>query len=189
MPAASMSCLEALTPTPTWICRSWARSPVTTFTGQLDQVRVHTTAIGVVQPACMCNLVRIPALVPLRGGNGGSAWGPAYKQHVCNAGCVPLPFLCCSGQAAALAGGTTMHIDFALPVDHDLMAGWQAWKVRPTCSTTCHAMHCICHQSAQTHEQCIHHLVDVPHDQGQLFPCTSRYCCFSCCQGNTVSGS
>lgn len=24
-----------------------------------------------------------------------------------------------------------MHIDFALPVAHDLMAGYQAWKVRP----------------------------------------------------------
>ncbi len=34
-----------------------------------------------------------------------------------------------SGQAAALAGGTTFHIDFALPVGHDLMAGWEAWKV------------------------------------------------------------
>ncbi|GFH30379.1 uncharacterized protein HaLaN_29226 [Haematococcus lacustris] len=33
-----------------------------------------------------------------------------------------------SGQAAALAGGTTMIIDHALPVDHDLMAGWEAWK-------------------------------------------------------------
>jgi dihydropyrimidinase len=36
---------------------------------------------------------------------------------------------CCSGQAAALAGGTTMHIDFALPVEHDLAAGFEAWKV------------------------------------------------------------
>ena len=35
-----------------------------------------------------------------------------------------------SGQAAALAGGTTMHIDFALPVDHDLAAGFEAWKVK-----------------------------------------------------------
>lgn len=34
-----------------------------------------------------------------------------------------------SGQIAALAGGTTMHIDFALPVDHDLMAGWKLWQV------------------------------------------------------------
>ena len=35
-----------------------------------------------------------------------------------------------SGQAAALAGGTTFHIDFALPVDHDLLAGYAAWKVK-----------------------------------------------------------
>lgn len=33
-----------------------------------------------------------------------------------------------SGQAAALAGGTTMHIDFALPIDHDLLAGWEEWR-------------------------------------------------------------
>eukprot|EP00775_Hariotina_reticulata_P003434 gene3434-3706_t len=32
-----------------------------------------------------------------------------------------------SGQAAALAGGTTMHIDFALPVNHDLIAGFKEW--------------------------------------------------------------
>lgn len=35
-----------------------------------------------------------------------------------------------SGQAAALAGGTTMHIDFVLPINHDMMAGYEAWKVR-----------------------------------------------------------
>eukprot|EP00878_Enallax_costatus_P020282 GHUV01021433.1.p1 GENE.GHUV01021433.1~~GHUV01021433.1.p1 ORF type:complete len:434 (+),score=101.61 GHUV01021433.1:390-1691(+) len=34
----------------------------------------------------------------------------------------------CSGQAAALAGGTTMHIDFALPVNHNLMAGFKEWQ-------------------------------------------------------------
>lgn len=33
-----------------------------------------------------------------------------------------------SGQAAALAGGTTMHIDFALPVDGDLSAGFEAYS-------------------------------------------------------------
>eukprot|EP00897_Mesotaenium_endlicherianum_P005377 jgi/Mesen1/4868/ME000244S04056 len=33
-----------------------------------------------------------------------------------------------SGQAAALAGGTTMVIDFALPVDGDLARGLQAWQ-------------------------------------------------------------
>ncbi|GBF89372.1 dihydropyrimidinase [Raphidocelis subcapitata] len=35
-----------------------------------------------------------------------------------------------SGQAAALAGGTTMHIDFALPVDHDLMEGYKTWQAK-----------------------------------------------------------
>nr|XP_024364644.1 dihydropyrimidinase-like isoform X4 [Physcomitrium patens] len=40
-----------------------------------------------------------------------------------------------SGQAAALAGGTTMHIDFALPVDGNLAAGYQAWmkKAEESC--------------------------------------------------------
>lgn len=33
-----------------------------------------------------------------------------------------------SGQAAALAGGTTFHIDFALPVDHNLTAGFELWQ-------------------------------------------------------------
>ena len=33
-----------------------------------------------------------------------------------------------SGQAAALAGGTTMHIDFALPVDGSLTAGFEAYE-------------------------------------------------------------
>ncbi|KAL4420181.1 hypothetical protein ABPG77_008317 [Micractinium sp. CCAP 211/92] len=33
-----------------------------------------------------------------------------------------------TGHAAALAGGTTMHIDFALPVAHDLLAGWDEWQ-------------------------------------------------------------
>lgn len=33
-----------------------------------------------------------------------------------------------SGQSAALAGGTTMHIDFALPVGGDLMAGFKEWQ-------------------------------------------------------------
>ncbi len=34
----------------------------------------------------------------------------------------------CSGQAAALAGGTTMHIDFALPIKGDLAAGFERYK-------------------------------------------------------------
>ncbi|KAI5075203.1 hypothetical protein GOP47_0009279 [Adiantum capillus-veneris] len=33
-----------------------------------------------------------------------------------------------SGQAAALAGGTTMHIDFALPSDGDLLAGYKQYQ-------------------------------------------------------------
>jgi dihydropyrimidinase len=33
-----------------------------------------------------------------------------------------------SGQAAALAGGTTFHIDFALPVEHDLLKGYHTWQ-------------------------------------------------------------
>ena len=32
-----------------------------------------------------------------------------------------------SGHAAALAGGTTYHIDFVLPVQHDLMKGYEEW--------------------------------------------------------------
>lgn len=32
-----------------------------------------------------------------------------------------------SGHAASLAGGTTFHIDFALPIDHDLMKGYREW--------------------------------------------------------------
>jgi len=40
-----------------------------------------------------------------------------------------------SGHAAALAGGTTSHLDFALPVEHDLLAGNAAWmeKARRGC--------------------------------------------------------
>ena len=33
-----------------------------------------------------------------------------------------------TGQSAALAGGTTMHIDFALPVAGDLIAGFKEWQ-------------------------------------------------------------
>lgn len=38
-----------------------------------------------------------------------------------------------SGQAAAAAGGTTMHIDFALPIDHDIEAGFEEWQVCAVC--------------------------------------------------------
>lgn len=75
--------------------------------------------------------------------------GSLYTGPLCssNAGVInALPLAPCppsascppSGQAAALAGGTTLHIDFALPVDHDLLAGWEAWRkkaeVRQRCS-------------------------------------------------------
>ena len=33
-----------------------------------------------------------------------------------------------SGQAAALAGGTTMHIDFVIPVNGSLTAGLESYK-------------------------------------------------------------
>ncbi|CEL99172.1 unnamed protein product [Vitrella brassicaformis CCMP3155] len=33
-----------------------------------------------------------------------------------------------TGHQAALAGGTTMHIDFALPVDGSLVKGWEEWR-------------------------------------------------------------
>ena len=33
-----------------------------------------------------------------------------------------------TGHVAALSGGTTYHIDFALPINHDLIAGFNAWK-------------------------------------------------------------
>ncbi|OAE23835.1 hypothetical protein AXG93_369s1290 [Marchantia polymorpha subsp. ruderalis] len=40
-----------------------------------------------------------------------------------------------TGQAAALAGGTTMHIDFALPIDGDIAAGYESYvkKAEKSC--------------------------------------------------------
>lgn len=40
-----------------------------------------------------------------------------------------------SGQAAALAGGTTMHIDFIIPVNGSLSAGYEAYveKAKKSC--------------------------------------------------------
>lgn len=35
-----------------------------------------------------------------------------------------------SGHSAAVAGGTTMHLDFALPVDGNHVAGFEAWKLK-----------------------------------------------------------
>lgn len=40
-----------------------------------------------------------------------------------------------SGQAAALAGGTTMHIDFVIPINGSLTAGFEAYekKAKKSC--------------------------------------------------------
>lgn len=46
-----------------------------------------------------------------------------------------------SGQLAALAGGTTMHIDFALPVKHDLMDGFKKWREKAKNSVMDYAFH------------------------------------------------
>eukprot|EP00240_Pyramimonas_obovata_P002160 CAMPEP_0118924212 /NCGR_PEP_ID=MMETSP1169-20130426/2450_1 /TAXON_ID=36882 /ORGANISM="Pyramimonas obovata, Strain CCMP722" /LENGTH=516 /DNA_ID=CAMNT_0006865303 /DNA_START=62 /DNA_END=1612 /DNA_ORIENTATION=+ len=46
-----------------------------------------------------------------------------------------------SGQEAALAGGTTMHIDFALPVDNNLLAGFEAWKEKAKKSVMDYGFH------------------------------------------------
>lgn len=46
-----------------------------------------------------------------------------------------------SGQEAALAGGTTMHIDFALPVEGSLVAGFQAWKSKAQKSVMDYGFH------------------------------------------------
>jgi dihydroorotase-like cyclic amidohydrolase len=56
-----------------------------------------------------------------------------WKQFItllCSSALCILRKTCCSGQAAALAGGTTMHIDFALPVNHNLMAGFKEWQAK-----------------------------------------------------------
>lgn len=46
-----------------------------------------------------------------------------------------------SGQAAALAGGTTMHIDFALPLNGDLEAGFEAYLRKATISCMDYGFH------------------------------------------------
>ena len=51
------------------------------------------------------------------------------------------PMATCSGQAAALAGGTTMEIDFALPVDGDLMAGYKRYREVSAKSVMDYAFH------------------------------------------------
>ncbi|OWM69131.1 dihydropyrimidinase-like [Punica granatum] len=46
-----------------------------------------------------------------------------------------------SGQAAALAGGTTMHIDFAIPVGGSLIAGFEAYEERAEKSVMDYGFH------------------------------------------------
>lgn len=70
-----------------------------------------------------------------------------------------------TGQAAALAGGTTYHIDFALPVDHDLMKGWEAWQVRGLTEVT-----------AQPVVECSWQQACIDSIPGQL-PATIPRCC------------
>lgn len=48
-----------------------------------------------------------------------------------------------SGHQAALAGGTTMHIDFAQPVDHDLLAGLRAWQAKAAQGAMDYGFHMI----------------------------------------------
>ena len=46
-----------------------------------------------------------------------------------------------TGQEAALAGGTTMHIDFALPVDKDLRKGYEIWSEKAKASVMDYGFH------------------------------------------------
>ncbi|KAB2606288.1 hypothetical protein D8674_006005 [Pyrus ussuriensis x Pyrus communis] len=46
-----------------------------------------------------------------------------------------------SGQAAALAGGTTMHIDFVLQVNGSLLSGWEAYEKKSTESCMGYVFH------------------------------------------------
>lgn len=46
-----------------------------------------------------------------------------------------------SGHAAALAGGTTYHLDFALPVAHDLRAGFDAWQTKASAGCMDYSLH------------------------------------------------
>ncbi|KAK9154435.1 hypothetical protein Sjap_001915 [Stephania japonica] len=46
-----------------------------------------------------------------------------------------------SGQAAALAGGTTMHIDFVIPVNGSLTAGFEAYKIKAKDSCMDYGLH------------------------------------------------
>lgn len=46
-----------------------------------------------------------------------------------------------SGHRAALAGGTTYHLDFALPVNHDLMAGYSLWQTKAAAGCLDYSLH------------------------------------------------
>lgn len=48
-----------------------------------------------------------------------------------------------SGQAAALAGGTTMHIDFVHPVDGSLMSGFEAYEKKASKSCMDYGFHMV----------------------------------------------
>jgi len=46
-----------------------------------------------------------------------------------------------SGQGAALAGGTTMHIDFALPVNGSVMDGFKEWQRKAASAVMDYSFH------------------------------------------------
>ncbi|MEW5319999.1 MAG: hypothetical protein WDW38_011104 [Sanguina aurantia] len=59
-----------------------------------------------------------------------------------------------SGQSAALAGGTTHHIDFVLPVEHDLLRGLESWKVKAESACMDYSFHMAVNQwNHQTESQ------------------------------------
>jgi dihydropyrimidinase len=47
----------------------------------------------------------------------------------------------CSGQAAALAGGTTMHIDFVLPINGSISQGLKAYSEKAQSSCMDYGFH------------------------------------------------
>lgn len=46
-----------------------------------------------------------------------------------------------SGQAAALAGGTTLHMDFVIPINGNLSAGLEAYKEKAKISCMDYGFH------------------------------------------------
>lgn len=74
----------------------------------------------VLQPACL------PAGLPAR--SACLMPPPATTNHLCGklfTDCHPAPP---PTHPTLPPGGTTMHIDFALPVGHDLLEGFRVWK-------------------------------------------------------------